>query len=514
MSGRSLVVVVLCGGLALALLPAAGITQPADRVPTPPGMEALPRGPVHEAFAQPTDVNPQPGPVIPRQPPRAIEEQPPDQKPDGSAWVPGYWQWDEERSDFIWVSGFWRVPPPGRQWVPGSYRQTDKGFQWTPGVWISQNQQQLNVLPPPPRSIENGPAQPAPANNSIYVPGTWMYRQSGYAWRPGYWIDYRPDLVWCPAQYYWTPAGYVFVDGYWDYPLAGRGLLFAPMAFNGPVWNQPGFCYVPNFVVSVNFLPTALFVRPAWGHYYFGDYFGAGFARAGFTPWVNYRWGPRFYDPLYVHGYYANGAGWGRNLNTLYANRAAGQAILPPRTLGQQNTLIQNINVNRTNVNVTNVRVLSPLNQATDHGFRMTTLNQTQRLQYQRSGQQVRDLGIQRHNLEHQALSSHGTQLRAADAPRSLNLNVPHQSSPGFSRPAAPSAPAPAYHQGHNVQSPHGYTGPSSVPAYHTPGFAPATPQFPHGSMPHGMPHGSMPHASPAPHSSGGHHSSSGHGHR
>lgn len=32
---------------------------------------------------------------------------PPDQKPEGDdvAWIPGYWAWDDERNDFLWVSG-------------------------------------------------------------------------------------------------------------------------------------------------------------------------------------------------------------------------------------------------------------------------------------------------------------------------------------------------------------------------------------------------------------------------
>ena len=56
-----------------------------------------------------------PGAVVPKQPPDPIPEVPPDQKPEAenAQWLPGYWAWDEDRKDFIWVSGFWRVPPPG-----------------------------------------------------------------------------------------------------------------------------------------------------------------------------------------------------------------------------------------------------------------------------------------------------------------------------------------------------------------------------------------------------------------
>ena len=85
------------------------------------GVEVLTRGPVHEAFAQAVTFDPQPGIVVPKAPPAPIEEMPPAQKPEGDnvVWIPGYWDWDDERDDFIWVSGIWRALPPGRQWVPG-----------------------------------------------------------------------------------------------------------------------------------------------------------------------------------------------------------------------------------------------------------------------------------------------------------------------------------------------------------------------------------------------------------
>src|SRR5262245_18645053 len=93
--------------------------------------EILGRGPVHEGFAQP-NVAPQPGPKAPKAPPDPIPEQPPDQKPEGDnvVWVPGYWAWDDDKSDFLWVSGFWRVPPAGRKWVPGYWHKGDNGWQW------------------------------------------------------------------------------------------------------------------------------------------------------------------------------------------------------------------------------------------------------------------------------------------------------------------------------------------------------------------------------------------------
>jgi hypothetical protein len=52
-----------------------GATSPAraeDPPVTPGGVEVLARGPVHEAFAQPAGGEPTPGPVAPKEPPKAI----------------------------------------------------------------------------------------------------------------------------------------------------------------------------------------------------------------------------------------------------------------------------------------------------------------------------------------------------------------------------------------------------------------------------------------------------------
>src|SRR5688572_10483199 len=77
------------------------------------GVEPLTRGPIHEGFAMPFAPNPVPGPIIPKQPPDAIEELPPEEKPAGAnvIWISGYFAWDDEAGDFLWISGFWRDAP-------------------------------------------------------------------------------------------------------------------------------------------------------------------------------------------------------------------------------------------------------------------------------------------------------------------------------------------------------------------------------------------------------------------
>ena len=424
MFARSILALVVCSALALVFLePTPGRTQQEGRVPNAP--EALTRGPVHEAYLQPGNSQLQPPAPILREPPKQVEEQPPDQKPEGAVvWVPGYWQWDDDRSDFIWVSGFWRVPPPGRQWLPGFYRQVENGYQWVPGMWTGENQAQLNLVPTPPASIENGPSQPAPADNSVYLPGSWVYRDARYLWRPGYYTSYRPDYVWVPARYVSTPAGYVFVDGYWDYPLGRRGLLFAPVAFPDGSASQPGYVFTPSEVVNADFLPSALFVRPAYGQYYYGDYFGPSFVAAGYTPWIDFNLYRNTPDPLFVQSRIGfGGAGWDRNMHTLYAQRAAGVGVLPPRSLAQQRTMIRSQAPNSGSVR--NVTVVSPLAQASSQGVRLAPVPVNERVRYQQNSQQVRQRAVPRRDLERQPATSNTANVRASD-PRTVTLKVQH----------------------------------------------------------------------------------------
>ena len=91
---------------------AAYAPDPAAPAPADPNAEVLTRGPVHEAYAAPQSSGQTVGVIVPRQPANPIEEVPPDMKPDSpnATWIPGYWSYDDERRDFVWVSGVWRVP--------------------------------------------------------------------------------------------------------------------------------------------------------------------------------------------------------------------------------------------------------------------------------------------------------------------------------------------------------------------------------------------------------------------
>ena len=179
------------------------------------GAQVLTRGPVHEAFAGIVSYNPEPGVIVETPPPELIEELPPEIRPTGDniSWIPGYWAWDDERNDYLWISGTWRALPPGRQWTTGYWATTGQGYQWISGYWADSSLQEVTYLPKPPVTVEAGPNVAAPSRDHSWTPGSWMWQQERYAWRPGYWAEGRSDWDWIPAHYVWTPRGYVFVDG-------------------------------------------------------------------------------------------------------------------------------------------------------------------------------------------------------------------------------------------------------------------------------------------------------------
>jgi hypothetical protein len=268
--------------------------------PADPNAEVLTRGPVHEAYAVPVGTGQTTGVIVPKQPANPVEEVPPDMKPDAAnaTWIPGYWSWDDERRDFLWVSGVWRVPPPNYRWMPGYWQEAPgQGYQRISGYWMPSHLEETTYLPQPPQSLEAGPTMAAPAQNQFWVPGNYIWRGDRYVWQPGYWTGYNPDWIWVPATYAWTPGGWVFVPGYWDYPLARRGLVFSPVYFARPVaYYRPAIC------VDAGVFGVSLFCRPAYGCYYYGDYYDDRYVTIGIRPWFYYN-SPRVgYDPLF--GYY------------------------------------------------------------------------------------------------------------------------------------------------------------------------------------------------------------------
>src|SRR5262249_41912949 len=259
--------------------PASAPEEPA----VPKGIEVMTRGPVHEAFAAPA-VDPKPSPLVAKKPPEAIDEMPPEHRPEGEVvWIKGYWAYDDDRNDYLWVSGCWRSKPPGKEWVAGYWREQSGQHQWVSGFWQNAaapppqgntapnaNANAVTYYPEPPAPPNVAPPGEAPDANSFYVPGYYVWQGDHYAWRAGYWGRIRTGYVWVPSHYRWPPSGYVFIAGYWDVVVSRRGMLYAPVTVDVAVVG-PRFVYTPAYAVCDTVVLDAMFVRPAYCHYYFGD---------------------------------------------------------------------------------------------------------------------------------------------------------------------------------------------------------------------------------------------------
>jgi hypothetical protein len=304
--------------------------------------EVLTRGPVHEAFAEPVNLQIQAGLVVSKQPPAHIEEIPPAERPTGDqyVWIPGYWSWDRDRNDYIWVSACWRAAPPNMSWVPGYWSQATGGWEWVAGFWTPAGAQEIEYLPAPPALEDMQPPGPRPSPDNIWVPSCQYWYQDHYVQRPGYWLAAHPDWVWEPSHYVWTPRGYVFLPGHWDYSLERRGVLFAPVYFPQSVHVREGFSYSPSIVIDIGMLQVNLFTYPRYSHYYFGDYYDDAYLSIGIFPRHEAERIHTWYDPIYVYDrwHHRDEPRWEENERHEYDLRHSDKDLRPSRTYHEMET--------------------------------------------------------------------------------------------------------------------------------------------------------------------------------
>jgi hypothetical protein len=250
-----LLVLPLCGPVCQAADDAGPAGKPLDT-------RFASSGPIHEAFVAPQPMSLEPPAVVAKAPPKPLREEMPDEKPEGDnvQWIPGYWDYDSAASDYVWVSGVWRMPPPGRQWAGGYWVSADGQWRRQPGFWAAFNEggktQELVYYPKPPEP-KNEDVEEAPAGK-VFAPGSWTHGPAGYTWSAGQYINAAPGWSWTAASYGWTPAGYTYTRGYWDYTIARRGLVYAPVYVSPTVRNVANYYYRPTRVIAPSTLANSL----------------------------------------------------------------------------------------------------------------------------------------------------------------------------------------------------------------------------------------------------------------
>ena len=214
---------------------------------------------------------------------------------------------------------------------------------------------------------------PAARGDFTWAPGNWVWVDNRYAWQPGYWVPAQPNWVWTPSSYSSTPNGYLYNSGYWDYSVAQRGQLFAPMYFQQPSYLQPNFAFTPSIGLLGAGLLSSLFIRPQYHQYYFGDYYGANNFQSGIYPYYAYHQSRYGYDPIYAQAAAIQGRNnpqWASQIHDQYVYRREHPEARPARTYAEQRTMLANnpnlgnTSINNTTINnVRNVMLARPLGQ-------------------------------------------------------------------------------------------------------------------------------------------------------
>ena len=404
---------------------AAGLNNAAALQQGPPngqqGIEVLTRGPVHEAFAETVTFDPEPGIVVPKAPPDADRGIAAGTATGGS-----------QRGLDSRLLGLGRRAdrfPVGQRHLASVAAGSPMGARLLGpvrsrrsmdfGYWADAKASEVEYLPEPPATVEVGPNMAAPSADHTWLPGCWVWQQNRYAWRPGYWAAGQSDWDWVPAHYVWTPRGYVFVDGYYDYSVARRGVLFAPVYFNSGVYSQRGFSYSPATVINLAVFASHLFLRPSYGHYYFGDYYGSNYATAGFSPWFSFNSSRYGYDPFYAQQRWINrqDPAWDQNNQANFQNLLAHENVRPPRTWADQNTRLASGGA-QNGQNIAVATSFDELAKSKDHSLRFQNVDQAERQKLSQHGQAVSQHRDQRQKLELSATDSSAAKL---NSPREIH---------------------------------------------------------------------------------------------
>jgi hypothetical protein len=216
-------------------------------------------------------------------------------------------------------------------------------------------------------------------------------------------------------------------------------LVFAPVYFDGGLRTQRGFTYTPSAVINLDVFANHLFLRPRYGHYYFGDYYAANYSDAGFSPWFSYQSSRRGYDPIYANQrwQHRNDRDWERRTKSNFHQFRDHKDARPPHTWAAQRELEKS---NKGNNAV--ATSLDELARQKDSRFRFQPVDKSDQQQFGQRGQAYRKYLEQRQQLEANAARKPGKDPATATGPARRN----------FTR--SPFAAAPADQLGKNDAPP------------------------------------------------------------
>jgi len=222
----------------------------------------------------------------------------------------------------------------------------------------------------------------------------------------------QPDWNWVPDHYVSAPRGYVFVDGYWDYSVGRRGVLFAPVYFDRHVRTRPDFHYSPATVIDLGVFSDHLFLRSRSRHYYFGDYYAADYREAGFYPRFSFQTSRYGYDPIYAHQRWQHreDRDWEHHVERDFQYRRDHDDARPPRTLALQIELSAR-NVKAQERNLVVATSLDRLSKSQDSPVRFQTVDPEERQMLAQRKHAVQKFREERQKLETKSAD------RSADEP-------------------------------------------------------------------------------------------------
>lgn len=243
-------------------------------------------GPVHEAFVIKTG-----GSIflqaVNQEPPQPINERIPEQKDPNTQWIRGYWDFDENTKDYIWVCGVWRRVPPQMKWIEGYWSKEAEGWVRVRGLWSSQPEEQLSYLSNPPPDSLNEDAGKRPSDQMFWVSGYWQWDPSrrAYQWLLGKWAQLDKDWVLVPAHYVFRPKGYLLVPAFWDYPIDNRGTAFGCLDI--PPNARADYIYTPSNIIAPNVIIERCFCC-------YPDYLYLFYHHWCYHPdyWISFPWTP------------------------------------------------------------------------------------------------------------------------------------------------------------------------------------------------------------------------------